>query len=122
MKTLFSLIIIVFLSACAGEAVRMSFVDVTGAERITEDQCLYRVLTPSKCRTVSITKHDNGYKVESDNVTESPGILQGAVQSAVHGSVGMELFDDKGTTVSNDSSSNANASALSGANKRKGRH
>lgn len=122
MKAFIGLIAMVFLSACAGESVRMSFVDVTGAERITEDQCLYRVLTPSKCRTVAHTKHDNGYELVSDNVSESPGVLQGAVQSAVHGSVGMELFDDKGSSVSNDSSSTANASAFSGANKRRREH
>jgi len=115
-------ILIGFLSACAGDSVRMSFVDVTGAERITEDQCLYRAWTPSKCRTVAHTKHDNGYELVSDNVSESPGVFQGAVQSAVHGSVGMELFDDKGSNVSNDSNSNATASAFSGANKRKGGH
>lgn len=114
-----SIIMIVFFTACAGKPVLMSFTDVTGAERITEDQCIYRVLTPSKCRTVAHTKHDNGYNLESDTVTESPGMLQGAVQSAVHGSVGMELFDDKGSNISNDSNSTSNASASSGANKRR---
>lgn len=122
-----SIIMIVFLSACAGGPTRMSFTDVTGAERITEDQCIYRVLTPSKCRTVAHTKRDNlGYKLESDTVTESPGVLQGAVQSAVHQSVGLELFDDKGSNVSNDSNSTskakANSSAFSGSNKKRHGH